>query len=173
MKRRVNLGDALEAWMEMQTAERGELADHIAPELLYSVLIEPRHEQREDVLDHVIRCSPCLREFKDMAASIEEAAAWDVALPKAAGSELAWPKKIPTNDGKYLIEIRRSLSKEDSGVITLRVEEPFRSAIEGKTVRVFDGTRRVLLRGQIVDGEVSQPIDALSTIVSEFVVLTD
>ncbi|PON15149.1 hypothetical protein C2W62_25355 [Candidatus Entotheonella serta] len=83
---------------------------------------------------------------------------------------MQWPQKILTDGGKYTIEIRQSLSQTDHGVVTVKVAEPYRTALEGTTVKVIDGAGRFLFRGQIIDGEVAQIIDGLSSLQLRFVV---
>ncbi len=169
MNRRMSVNTALQVWGEQRTAAGG--AGHISPPELYELLIHPLNNGiKEQLLEHLTRCPVCLQEAKEIQAAIEAAAAWDLVLPRAAASEIEWPKRIPSEGGKYVIEIRRSVSKERQGVITVKVAEPYKSRLEGKTVSVTDGMGRRLVTGQISDGEVSQVIDEVDGIVLRFLV---
>jgi len=170
MDRRIILKAAMEAWGRQKVAE-GNLGEHIPPAELYELLLRPSvNGENGNTLGHLTRCPICLRELKEIAQSMEEVAYWDCGRRKAAASELQWPQKIPTDGGKYVIEIRRYLAREDSGVITLKVEERYRDALEGKTMRVTDGTGRQLLEAEISGGEVSQVVEGLQSIVPQFLV---
>lgn len=170
MRKRMTLKEVLAVWRDQRVSAE-DLGEHLSPAELYTLLIQPSHNRkRDEILDHLTRCPRCLQECKEIAESIEEAAVWDVALPKAAATEMAWPKKMPAEGGKYLIEIRRYLGKENKGVITVKVEERYKAALEGKSIVVTDGRGRLLLKGPISDGEVSQVIEGLESIAPQFLV---
>lgn len=170
MKRRSTLRDALEAWWT-QNASMGELEPHLSPSDLYRLLIPSSHAgEKEERLNHLTQCPRCLRELKGIAQSIEEAEAWDLALPKAAASEIDWPKKMPAEGGKYTVVIRRSIADPSRGVITLQVAMNYRETLEGKVVSLRDGRGHVLLKGKITNGEISQEIAALDMVIPRFLI---
>lgn len=171
MNKRITLKEALRVWRN-KIVHEGRLGRHIPPAELYELLVHPpASEIKASLLDHLIRCPLCLQELKDMVDSIEEAEAWDFALPKAAASEeIEWPKKIPTEGGKYTIVIRRNMSEKNRGVVTVQVAPCYRDTLEGKKVILRDGRPHVLLTGVIIDGEVSQEIEGLNAIIPRFAV---
>jgi hypothetical protein len=162
MQRSVTLQEAIATWSNH--LERPE--PHISPEEMYELLMHPAGiSQDTKLLLHLSQCPVCLQEFQEIVQSREDAAVWDLALPRAAATEDSqWPKNIPVEGGKYIIEIRRSLSRKNHGMITLRVTDVYRETLEGKTVCVTDETGRSLLHGQIIDGEFSQTIDDLKNL---------
>lgn len=173
MSEKVTLKEALGAWRR-QIALEGAPGGHIPHAELYELLLRPAESgDKDDFLDHLVRCSRCVRELKEMVQDMEEAEAWDLALPKAAASEVQWPKKIPAEGGKYTIVIRRDISDKNRGVITLQVEARHREALEGKSVILKEGRGHTLLRGKIVNGEVSQEVGELDRIVPRFWVEPD
>lgn len=171
MNRRITLKEALGAWRR-RIASEGALGKHVPPSELYNLLIQPSDNGKKDyILEHLIICPICVQELKDIVQSIEEAEAWDLALPKAAASEeIQWPKKIPTEGGKYTIVIRRNISDKNRGVVTVEVAPPHRDTLEGKGIVLRDGRGHMLLRGKIFNGEVSQEIEGLDRIDPRFVV---
>lgn len=124
MTRRITLKEALEAWKTQSASDEGAAGAHIPASVLYNLLIQPsQNGKKSTFLDHLTRCLRCLQEFKEIAQSIEEAEALDVAMPRAAATEMQWPKKIPAEGGKYVIEIRRYLGKENQSVFTVKKVE--------------------------------------------------
>lgn len=173
MRRKITIQDALEAWRDQRTSE-GSLHGHVVPSVLYELLIQPQENgDKEAILNHLSQCQRCLGELKEMAQSIAGATVWDVALPRAAASEVQGPKKIPTDGGKYTVVIRRNLGKKDRGVITLEVAPRYRDDLEGKAVILRDGRGRILLQGKIIDGEISREIEELGAMVPPFLVEAD
>ncbi len=166
MGKKITLTEASEAWGEWKVSA-GDPGEHIPPGELYEFLLHPAdYADRENLLGHLTRCPLCLRELEDMSQSVEEAAfrMWDLALPKAAASDMEGPWKIATEDGKYTIEIRPHISDENRGIITVQVSPQNSDALEGKTVTLKDSQGRVLLKGRIINSEVSQEIDGLDRI---------
>ncbi|MDH3602651.1 MAG: hypothetical protein OEU26_23805 [Candidatus Tectomicrobia bacterium] len=170
MDKQITLQEAITAWSDRQES-LAEPTPHIPPAELYELLV-PSVDQRtrEALMPHLMQCPICLRDLQDLAQAVEAAEIWDLAQPKAAAEEMQWPKKILTEGGKYLVEIRRSLSQANRGVITVRIEPAYRDALEGKTMRVTDDEGRLLLRGRVIDGEVSDAIEGLDGLGSRFVV---
>jgi hypothetical protein len=171
MGRQITLEEALYVWEEQGGSEQDQ--DRCMPVSdLYGLLLHRRTpEINKSLLVHLSRCPQCIRRLRDMAKAVEEAGAWDVALPKAASSDdIQWSKEIPTEGRKYTIVIRRSISDTNKGVITIQAEPAYRDAVEGSIVILRDGGGRVLLQGAIVDGEVSQAISGLDTIIPRFFV---
>jgi hypothetical protein len=171
MKRETTIKDALSVWRE-QACPLAQTEEHLQTSELYEFLVRaPSGRSKSAILKHLCCCSECSRQLKEMLAAIEEAEVWDYSLPKAASSqEIQWSGEIATAGGKYSIVIRRSLSDQKRGVITLQVGEPHRDLLEGRSVLVKDGQGRVLLKGKVIDGEVSQEVVDLDGIVPRFFV---
>lgn len=171
MKRKTTIKDALSIWRE-EACRLAQAEEHIRPSELYEFLVRaPSSQNRSAILKHLCCCPKCSRQLKEMLAAVEEAEVWDFSMPKAASSqEIQWSGEIATAGGKYSIVIRRSLSDQKRGVITLQVGEPHRDILEGRSVLVKDGQGRVLLKGKVIDGEVSQEVADLDGIVPRFFV---
>lgn len=171
MDKKVSLMDAISTWRE-QADLQVHSDKHFAPSEMYELLIHfPSGEVGISFFKHVNRCSRCSRQLKEMMEAIEDGAAWDFTLLKAAASkEGQWSGEVSTSGGKYSITLRRSRSDSKRGVITVQVGKPYREALEGKSVLVRDVRGRVLLRGMIFDGEVSQTITDIDITVPRFFV---
>jgi hypothetical protein len=169
-KNEMTLQEALAAWSARRTPV-GASSQHIAPSALYQLLTQPSDAPtNEPLLQHLTRCPLCLRELKEIAQSIADAAGWDIAVPKAAASEMRGTIRIPTEGGKYTIIIRRSVADAQQGVITVEVAAPYRAELEGKSVVLRDGQGRLRLHGRIIDGEVSQAVEDLTGLIPRFLV---
>lgn len=175
MNRRVSLKDALQCWREEYGHGEAAMGRHIPIPELYEVIIGGVGKTLQEAdLDHLAACAVCARELRELVTSIAEAEAWDTVLLKAAAAgEGQWPKRIPTGNGKYVIELRRNLDEPDKGLITLRVEAGFRDKLEGKKVVLLDGHGQKILQGEIKDGAFSQEVDALEEIDLNFKVKLD
>ncbi len=174
MNTKITIKAALDIWSRKVESEHTP-DSHIAPADLYELVIrEPSDDIQESLLDHLSRCSLCVRELKDMADSVKEAEMWDFAMPRAAASDqIRWPKEIPTEGGRYTIEIRSSIAEDDTGLVTVHVQPGYVEKLEGKQVRVKDGVGQTLLRGVVIGGKVSQQIDNLAKLDPQFTVEPD
>ena len=160
------LREALDAWGETHDAS-GE--SHLTPAQLYEFgLSLKRGESGAEILDHTARCATCLATLNTLLDGMEEAeermVLWDVALPKAAATPVEGARKIPTEGGRFTIEVRQHLSDPNKGIIAVQVSHQFRETLEGRTVTLRDGSGKVLLSGRIINGEVSQEIDDLDAV---------
>jgi hypothetical protein len=174
MKRRIRLEEALRIWVKSSTS--GMAAEsHIPDHILYEFYADPRSgKHTREIIKHLSRCTLCMLELNEIAASTDYASVMDFALPKAAASDgMQWPKQIPTDQKKYLVVIRRSMAEKNKGVVTLQVEPSYRNELEGKRVAMRDGRDVVVLRGEIINGEVSHPIDDLDQLILRFSVEPD
>jgi hypothetical protein len=166
----MTLRDGWAAW-SAQSPSAGGSGPHIPPATLYELLIQPPDPPTtEPLLQHLTRCPVCLQELQELAQSLGESECWDTALPKAAASEMRGPVRVPTEGGKYTIIIRRRVADERQGVMTVEVAAPYRAQLEGKSVTVRDGQGRLLVRGRIINGEVSQAVEDLAGLVPRFLV---
>jgi hypothetical protein len=171
MNNKISLKTALSIWREQaHLLERSD--KHILPSEMYEILVNVQSGKSQiPFFSHLNRCSQCSRQLKEMMEAIEEGEAWDFTLLKAAASkEDQWSGEVSTSGGKYSITLRRSRSDSQRGVITVQVEKPYREDLEGKSVLVKDVHGRVLLRGMIFDGEVSQAITDIDITVPRFFV---
>jgi hypothetical protein len=98
------------------------------------------------------------------------AAQWERALPQAAAAELQGLLRIPTEGGTYTIVIRRSRADARQGVITVEVTAPYRAQLEGHSISLRDGEGHLLVHGRLVNGEVSQVVEDLASLIPHFVV---
>jgi hypothetical protein len=171
MRRRIALKEALEIWRG--TASSGkDLGKHVSSSDLFELLVGRSSDDIKSLLlRHISLCPQCLANFKDMVEAIEDSVPLDIALPKAAASdEMTWPKEIPTDGKKYTIILRRSITERNRGVVTLQINPAYRDALEGQVAVLRDGTGRILLRGTIINGEVSQQIEDMEKIDHRFLV---
>lgn len=160
------LREGLDAWGASPGA-RDE--GHLTPAQLYDfALAVQRGESGGEAFDHIARCGGCLETLNDLLAGMEDAEErmrlWDIALPKAAATPVEEMRSIPTEGGRFTIEIRRHLTDAHKGIIAVQVSHQFRDTLEGRTVTLRDGAGKVLLQGRIINGEVSQEIDDLDTV---------
>ena len=174
MNKTITLQDAIEAWARIHSLPSLS-GDHLGTEQLYEWLMQTHDSGlSEERLHHLVRCPRCLAELKSLSESRREARdsgleLWDVALAKAASSKIKWPKKFVSESKKYTLEIRSMLNNDDRGVIVVQVGGSDRTKLEGMTLCVKDRTGRVLLRGQIIGGEVTQLIErGLKEVVPHF-----
>jgi hypothetical protein len=175
MNKKTTLKEALEAWVEWRLAQ--EEREPPSPAELYEFLRQPGNSAyRTPILALLDQSAASLRELGEMARSRtvahERLGDWDIALPKAAATSAEGSGKITSEGGKYTIEIRPHLAQADRGIVVVRVALAHREALEGKVLILKDSSGQVLLRGKVVDGEVSQEIEGLSRIEYGFVVQT-
>ena len=168
MQDKKTLNQALKAWRSWKAPAR-ELGDHIPPAELYELFIHPEsNPDRGPLLDHLVQCPVCLRELEDIIHSTAGAATamagLDYAAAMAAASLTRGPKRISTRGGKYTIEIRPHISRENRGIVTVQVAPRYRDELEGRTLTIKDRQGRVLLQGRIINSEASQEIDGLDQI---------
>lgn len=173
MSEETTLKAALEAWMAWQRAR--DVETPFSPAELYEFLLHPHQHPRREEIRAALGDSPeLLAELNELAASRREAAVrmreWDLALPKAAAVAGEGFGRITTAGGKYTIEIRPHLDKADHGLVVVRVAAAHREALEGEELVLEDSGGHVLLKGRVVDGEVSQELETLSQIEYGFVV---
>lgn len=158
--RKTTLREALDGWAA-QTQVAG---DHIGRPALYELLLRGP-DGREEILAHLARCPRCLRALQELDEGMQVAEKrfthWDVMLPKAAAAAGETARRIPTEGGRFTIEVRPHLTDASRGIITVQVSQRFREALEGHTIVLRDSAGRVLLDGRIVNGEVSQEIPDL------------
>lgn len=165
METRISLEKALEIWRANLTPGK-DPGEHIPVSDLYAFLVEPADIRHQDtLLPHVSRCQICRQELKDMLESIKMDENWDMAMPKAAASEKnQLPKITPTEGGKYQVIIRRSLKDANQGVVTVQARAVYWEKLDGRQIILRDGHGRVLIRGVIRGGEISQEVEDLDSI---------
>ena len=174
MNRHTNLDTAFSTWLERRSAQdEGELP--IASGELYAFLLDPeRHPRREEILAILGESAEQLAELGEMMHSQRLAAQrleqWDVALPKAASVAGENQGRFTTEGGKYTIEIRPHLTQPGRGLVVVRVAADYQEAVEGQVLILEDSEGTLLLKGRVVDGQVSQEVEALSQIGYGFVV---
>ncbi|MCC7261778.1 MAG: hypothetical protein IT369_04555 [Candidatus Latescibacteria bacterium] len=168
------LREAIETWMA-QRHERNATALPFGPADLYEFLLHPAaHPRRAEIVQALGEDPRLGAMLNELAASQREAAlrlaGWDIALPKAAAVAGEGTGRITTEGGKYTIEIRPRLDQVDRGLVVVRVAAAFRDQLEGETLVVQDSRGQVLVRGRVVDGEVSGELESLEGIDYGFVV---
>lgn len=169
-----SLREAIEAWSaRLGSQETGETP--FSPAELYDFLLHPEHHPRRDKIIAALGVSAGLSAMlTELAASKREArarmAGWDIALAKAAAVAGERTGRITTEGGKYTIEIRAHLGKPDHGLVVVRVAAAYRDDLEGKELVLEDSRGQVLVKGRVVDGEVSRELDQLSQIEYGFVI---
>ena len=161
---RIGLSQALQTWRK-EALSKMQLKEHLSLPDLYDLVVATREDRVDQTaLQHITRCKLCARELKNIVESIQEAQAWDVALTKAAASNQEGAIIVKTKGGKYTISIRRNLSGETNGLITVEANPRYVKKLEGKIIEVRDHKKRVLLRGMLVCGEISQRIEGIEDI---------
>lgn len=176
MNEKKALREVIAAWIARLQAQETEEAQ-FSPAELYDFLLDPEHHPRRDEIVKALGESASVSALlTEMAASRREAAArlagWDIALPKAAAVAGERAGRIITEGGKYTIEIRPHLDKPNHGLVVVRVATAYREDLEGKELVLEDSRRQVLIKGRVVDGEVSNELDQLDQIEYGFVVRT-
>lgn len=162
MEEHLTLKQALDTWNASGLSPE---AGHLSPEELCDLLLQlATRDLHHKMVAHLCRCPACLREFQALVQSMAEAAAWDLALPKAAATQAQGSLRITTEGGKYTIEIRPHLSDKSRGLITVQTALQHREALEGVSIVLKDNRGRILLSGRIVSGEVSQEVADLDQI---------
>lgn len=168
------LREAIEVWMaQLRPRESEELP--FTPAELYDFLLQPEQHPRRNEIRQALGEYPQLAALlNDLAVSQREAVArlgdWDVALPKAAAVAGEGTGRITTEGGKYTIEIRPHLDKINRGLVVVRVAAAYRDQLEGKLLELQDSRGQQLVKGRVVDGEVSGELESLSRIDYGFVV---
>jgi len=163
MKKRITIKKAMEAWKTSTLNE--DIGNHIPPSELYDLMIQPQGiELGEERLNHLTRCPVCLQEIKDIIECRKEAEAWDLALPKAATSQTAWPKKIRLEGGRYTVTIRRNIRETKKGLLVLEVKKGYQKTLEGRSVQLIDGQGHICLEGIIFHAKISQEIENLGAV---------
>jgi hypothetical protein len=171
-----SLREAIEIWMmQLQGQSSGELP--FTPAELYEFLLHPEQHPRRSEIRQVLDENPALAVMlSDLAAGQREArarmGAWDLALPKAAAVAGEGTGRITTEGGRYTIEIRPHLDKINRGLVVVRVAAAYRDQLEGEVLELQDSRGQVLVKGRVVDGEVSGELESLSQIDYGFVVRT-
>ncbi len=147
----MSLKEALAAW---QQREDGYLKRHPTPADFRKAgmgLIPPK--EVNDFFGHLSRCTKCRRHFWEVEENIQQQVLLDAALPKAATSERPDSFSFLTEGGKCRVIFSELLEKEGQGVVSLKIEAPYRSEMEGKRVVVTDSNGKELIRGKIINGE--------------------
>jgi hypothetical protein len=168
------LRQAIEAWMgQLRHAEGGGLP--FAPAELYDFLLQPQsHPRGAEIREALLQHPQLAVLLAELAASRREGevrlGAWDMALPKAAAVAGEGTGRITTEGGKYTIEIRPHLDKVNHGLVVVRVAAPYRDQLEGAVLELQDSSGQLLVRGRVVDGEVSGELENLTQIDYGFVV---
>lgn len=171
-----SLREALETWRAQWGSQETEETP-CSPAELYDFLLHPEHHPRRAEIIAALGVSAGLSAMLiELAASKREAgsrlADWDIALAKAAAVAGERTGRITTEGGKYTIEIRPHLDKPDHGLVVVRVAAAYRDDLEGKELVLEDSRGEVLVRGRVVDGEVSNELEQLSQIEYGFVIRT-
>lgn len=170
------LGKAISAWMAQLRLDGGDDLP-FSPAELYDFLLRPDSHPRGAEIRAALATFPRLAALlNELAASRVEAARrladWDVALPKAAAVAGEGTGRISTEGGKYTIEIRPHLQRPNRGLVVVRVTAPYRDQLEGRVLELQDSRGLLLLRGRVIDGEVSAELENLVRIDYGFVVRT-
>lgn len=131
--------------------------------------VRPTPVDRPKLLAHLTRCPRCLRQLKSMLDHVDKANeqafdGWDQALPLAAASAQEGPRRITSKSGIYYLEIRAGTDGAGDGLINVEVADQFRAKLEGRELRVWDASGRVLLQGEIGGGRVMRMVAALNEI---------
>lgn len=174
MNRQTTLKAALATWLERRKPqEEGVLP--IAPGELYEFLLHPeQHPRREEILAALGDSAEQLAELGEMMHSQRLAAQrlqnWDLVLPKAAAVAGESQGRFTTEGGKYTVEIRPHLTQAGRGLVVVRVAATFQEALEGQVLVLEDSEGVLLLKGKVVDGQVSQEVESLNRIGYGFVV---
>jgi hypothetical protein len=170
------LREAIAAWMDqLRSTKAGDLP--FTPAELYDFLLQPQTHPRGAEIRAALLQHPQLAVLlAELAASRKEAetrlGTWDMALPKAAAVAGEGTGRITTEGGKYTIEIRPHLDKVNHGLVVVRVAVPYRDRLEGTMLELQDSSGQLLVRGRVVDGEVSGELENLTQIDYGFVVRT-
>ena len=131
---------------------------------LYQFLVEGEQAQnRTEILDHLSECTFCFQEITKMIDARKEADFFDIALPKTAATSIDGVP-IPFEGGKGIVVIRPYVEERDKGIITIEIKSTSKEQFEGKEVVLRDGKGEVLLKGKVIDGEVSQKVEAIKDI---------
>ncbi len=174
MNRQTDLDTAFTTWLDQHRLQDGE-ALPISPGELYEFLLDPEHHpRRTEILAALGASAEQLAELGEMMESQRLAAQrlehWDMALPKAAAVAGENQGRFATEGGKYTIEIRSHLTLPERGLVVVRVAAAHQEAVEGQVLVLEDSDGEVLLKGKVVNGQVSQELASVSRIIHGFVV---
>ena len=144
----------------------GQGCRHLSTSEIYDLLLGVDLRSKDGMFRHLSRCPKCSRELSKMVEAKEETQeiALDIALPKLAAARPSGFVKVDTEGGKYTIFIRRSLKDHERGIITVQVSSSLRAKLEGTTMTLKDAKGRKLVKGKVINGEVSQVITDIDDI---------
>lgn len=149
---------------------------HLSPPELYELLRRP-NAPADQLFAHLAACPACARELREMVENLALAeahlAGWDLALSRAASTSSISHWRLPTNAGKYTIELHPHTSDQNRGLISVQVAPQYRDLLEGHHVSLRDSQGRLLLEGKIVNGEAVQEVTDIAQIETGFIVRTD
>ncbi len=156
--KKTTLGEAFMAWRdEIQTEV------HLPLHRLYELAEAGERDLTSPAIQHLARCGECARQVGELQAAMEDAAGWDVALPKAAAAPATAPMTLATSCGKFALAMYPR-GGSDEAVLTVEVSPSHQAMLEGATVTVTDRGGRVLLVAPIVLGRASARVQGLAEI---------
>lgn len=164
MSETLTFEEALRLW-EKKYLPPESLWPHLTDkELDLSALEDPA--KRDQAVDHLSRCRLCSERYRSQQLKAEASpllAMWDIALLKAAaGEQQTYPLTIISEKKIYKIEIMRSTTGGDDGLVVLSILDPELAARhEGVELWIKDNRDQSLLRGIITNGEVWQKVPQL------------
>lgn len=161
MERDLTPEDALQVWSaglrEPETPWR-----HVATAELYDLAMKHLSgPTAETILTHLRRCPSCHSEWRALLWDLTAAELTDQVRFQAAASQGPVAlMQVQTNAGLYTVIVRPSVSPGEAAIITVEVNHPEqRELLAGQTIRLTSQQGRLLLQGQVFDGEVSQSLD--------------
>jgi hypothetical protein len=162
MERRLRLTDVLRTWQE-QVAQQDIRGTHLAVSEMYALATQQRSPAEEQTaFAHLLRCAACRAGWSELRRDIAAAEMTDtIHLQAAASREAVGFTELQTNNGKFTVTVRPSVSPGAPWLITVTVNRPEdRECWEGLTIQLRKtGQERPFLQGQIIDGEVVQILE--------------
>ena len=166
--------DAIQNWQEHYVSDEM-LWPHMADKELLSLRTEISAKQRNDIIKHLSMCKLCAERFTELVEpEIQETVpAMTVCYKKAAAVEKkTYPIVIFSQDRVYKLTIRKSLDSSNEGLINLSIIDPkSKDQLEQHIISVYDANKRLLLKGKVINSEISYEIDDVDSIVDSNILI--
>ncbi len=156
MGEKITLQQAFRVWDEGEKQTLGKTDIHPSDQLIQRLAdgLEPDGERW---FAHLADCTACRdRWLEEMSREPEAAVHTDMFLAKVAGGKKSFEKvtRLSSDRGRYQITFRKKVVDRDAVLVTLTVLKGA-GELEGRRVVVRDKSRKTLLDGKIIQGNLS------------------